>query len=78
MKQTIDALRESLRGKLAEGVFDSKRNSNAQRRIEMAKKKVGSVKRLEGIVHHDMNKEHGWTKKGKTAKGMNRKRTAGK
>ena len=44
----------------------------------MAKKKVGSVKRLEGIVHHDMNKEHGWTKKGKTAKGMNRKRTAGK
>ena len=34
----------------------------------MAKKKVGSAKRLEGIVHHDMNKEHGWAKGGKKTK----------
>lgn len=43
----------------------------------MASKK-NNMKRIEGVAHHDMSKAHGWAKKGKTAKGMNRKRTAGK
>lgn len=30
-------------------------------------------------IHHiNMSKAHGWTKKGKAHKGMNRKRTTGK
>ena len=30
------------------------------------------------ISHINMSKAHGWAKKGKVRKGMNRKRTAGK